>query len=379
MRPELFRLPGTSFMVPSYGAMVVIAFLVGTWWMTRRASKVKCDPDVVLSLALIALVFGWVGGRTFYVIHYWKTQFAHQPWQVLNLTSGGFEVYGGVLSASVFSILYLLIRRLPVRLYADLTAPSLLFGMGVGRIGCFLVGCCWGAQCPESLPWAVRFPALSSPQEQQWADRIVTLPADLIIIEPDSGLGLPIPNQILKLSDAEMDRMRTRLAGIDQEIQKARDSNNQLKLGKAMSTKLALEAVFAHLDRFQTTMPQLKALAARPEFRSAPVHPVQVYSAIGPLLLAWLLSAWFYRRQRHGMVMALAMILYAIERFIEEMVRTDNPLDTFGLTVSQGVSVLIAAGGVVWWLILLRMPLRSSRPGIPVKNQPPPEATPQPA
>jgi phosphatidylglycerol:prolipoprotein diacylglycerol transferase len=357
--------------------MIVIAFLVGTWWMTRRATKIKCDPDVVLSLALISLIFGWVGGRLFYVIHYWKTQFAHQPAQILNLTAGGFEVYGGLLVAAAACILYLLIRRLPVRLYADLTAPSLLFGMGVGRIGCFLVGCCWGAQCPELLPWAVRFPGLSGPQEQQWADRIVTIPAELIIVDPASGLGLPIPQQILKFKDADVNRLQEKLAAMDKDIQKFRDAGNQPALNKALATRMGIEALFDHLARFETSLPELRSLAARPEMRSAAVHPAQIYSAIGPLLLAWLLNAWFFRRRRHGTVMALAMILYGTERFIEEMVRSDNPLDTFGLTVSQGVSILVVAGGVLWWWLLTMMPLRSSRPGIPVKNQPPPQTAPQ--
>src|ERR1051325_5494638 len=120
MRPELFTIPGTHIVVPGYGAAIVVAFLVGTWWMTRRASKVKADPDVVLSMALIALIFGWIGGGLFYVIHYWKSQFAANPMQMLNLTAGGFEVYGGVLLAAGVNVLYLWMRRLPIRLYADM-------------------------------------------------------------------------------------------------------------------------------------------------------------------------------------------------------------------------------------------------------------------
>ena len=39
----------------------------------------------------------------------------------------------------------------------DVAAPAVAIGAAVGRIGCFLNGCCDGAVC--SLPWAVRFPA----------------------------------------------------------------------------------------------------------------------------------------------------------------------------------------------------------------------------
>jgi prolipoprotein diacylglyceryltransferase len=74
-----------------------------------------------------------------------------------------------------------------------------------------------------------------------------------------------------------------------------------------------------------------------------------------------LLSAYFYRRKRHGTVFALAMICYPVQRFIEEIIRLDNPRDTFGLTISQGVSVVLLVIGLVYWLILLQMPLRSPR------------------
>jgi prolipoprotein diacylglyceryltransferase len=251
--------------------------------------------------------------------------------------------------------------------------------MGVGRIGCFLVGCCWGAECPANLPWAVQFPPLSMPAQQQWSDREVTLPAELILVDPPTGVAVPMPHEFLKLSEADLDRNRAQLPRLDEQIEKARASKNTIEEGKLTARKLGLQAVFAHLDTFNLTPEKLRALASSPEYRSRPVHPAQIYSAIGPLLLAWLLSAYFYRRKRHGTVMALAMILYGIERFIEESVRMDNPMDTFGLTVSQGVSICVVTAGILWWLILKQMSLRSYHPPIKNSAHPPAPAIAQPA
>ena len=39
---------------------------------------------------------------------------------------------------------------------ADLSAPFLVLGHGIGRIGCFLVGDAYGV--PTNLPWAIAFP-----------------------------------------------------------------------------------------------------------------------------------------------------------------------------------------------------------------------------
>ena len=41
-------------------------------------------------------------------------------------------------------------------LLGDIIMPSLFVGLGFGRIGCFLYGCCFGGKC--DLPWAVQFP-----------------------------------------------------------------------------------------------------------------------------------------------------------------------------------------------------------------------------
>ena len=45
-------------------------------------------------------------------------------------------------------------------------APGLLIGLALGRLGCFLNGCCFGSPC--ELPWAVRFPPDSPP----WLDQL---------------------------------------------------------------------------------------------------------------------------------------------------------------------------------------------------------------
>ena len=36
-------------------------------------------------------------------------------------------------------------QRLPVLPTADLFAPGVAIGHGIGRLGCFAAGCCWGA------------------------------------------------------------------------------------------------------------------------------------------------------------------------------------------------------------------------------------------
>jgi phosphatidylglycerol:prolipoprotein diacylglycerol transferase len=52
-------------------------------------------------------------------------------------------------------------RKLPALLIADLITPAVFLGIGFGRIGCLLNGCCFGDFC--DLPWSLEFPAGSAP------------------------------------------------------------------------------------------------------------------------------------------------------------------------------------------------------------------------
>ncbi|MBI4579186.1 MAG: prolipoprotein diacylglyceryl transferase [Planctomycetes bacterium] len=374
MHPELFTIPGIHLTVPSYGAMVLIAFLGSTWCATRRARRVKADPDIILNLAFISLVTSTIGARAFYVIHYWKDQFADQPRRIFELQAGGFEIYGGVIAAFVCCLLYGLIRRLPCRLYADIIAPSLLLGMGIGRIGCLLFGCCWGGTCSAHLPWAVQFPFGSPPFNRQWENRQVTVPAELILVD-SSGMSGPFPRSLMKNSVPDL---RDKLAKAEEGVAKAQAAGDEKKLASATRMRSVLERglepILGHYERFDDTPDQLLAMSASPEFRTLPLHPSQLYGAIGPILLAFLLNAYFYRRPHHGTVMPLGFILYAVERFIEEAIRSDNPHDTFGLTISQGVSVGVLLVCLLVLLAIRQMPPRAAnvKPWVPVAAKPKP-------
>jgi len=63
--------------------------------------------------------------------------------------------YGGFLLAVITSAIYMRLAHLPGRRVADCVAPGLALAQGLGRIGCFLGGCCWGT--PTNLLVGVIF------------------------------------------------------------------------------------------------------------------------------------------------------------------------------------------------------------------------------
>jgi phosphatidylglycerol:prolipoprotein diacylglycerol transferase len=294
--------------------------------------RVKADPDLVVNLGFAALLASVVGARLFYVLHYWDDHFAGRGlWAVLNVTAGGLEFYGGFLGALAAGLGYMLYRRVSVRLYLDIVVPSIMFGMSMARIGCFLNGCCWGGVCPTELPWSVQFPFASPAFYREWEERRLEIPAELIYVT-SSGLAYPLPRDWL-----------------DESAHPAKQN----------SPNVAYLA--SHAQRFQLSLADLRKLAFGPEHRSMHLHPAQLYASIGGMLLAILLNTLFYRRKRHGIVFAVFLMIYPVQRFVEEAIRIDNPHDTAGLTISQFVSLLLFAAGLAMLLWLRKQPLRSPR------------------
>jgi len=314
------------------------------------------------------------------VVHYWHVEFAghHNPLlAIIDLRRGGLEFLGGRLGGAGGIALYLLVKKESVRLYLDILAPGLMWGLAIGRIGCFLNGCCFGGPC--DLPWGVQFPYGSNPYIWQWENRQIRVPAELInsTSRPVSLLGAAA----LNMSDDRRRGPKRRVEDIEKQLAAATASDPDSETTRQLQASLAsakrklekfkrenwlgvLEKAQLYPSRMnpgrRTSVSELQQLAQN--HPSLPVNPTQLYSSIHAFLLAGLLSTVFYRRTRHGVVVGLLFLLYPIARVILESIRVDNPHDTAGLTISQFVSLVMFVGGAAYLYVLYRfMPQRSPR------------------
>jgi phosphatidylglycerol:prolipoprotein diacylglycerol transferase len=410
MYPELFTIPGTSITIKTYGFCLMVGFLSAVWFGLRRAARVKGDPDLLLNLSFVALIFGIGGARVFYVIHYWQSQFAGREslvdkvFAILDIRAGGLEFIGGFLGAMLACVAYMRLRKVSIRMYVDIIAPSVMWGLAFGRIGCFFNGCCFGGPCvadhthetgqehshqlvaraaaaEEGLPWALRFPYGSPPQHRQWENRQVTVPAELIVSNPRMLTARLLRAELLSMSpekregplrDHEDARQRLEEAqarGAGEEelaaLSKQADLTRQIaeqhvKQHHLLFLRSAMSYPSREHPERETSVSELQELAART--KSLPVHPAQLYASIHAFLLSLLLSAVFYVRKRHGVVFGLMLTLYPIARFLLESIRTDNPVDTAGFTISQFLSILLFFAGLATLAVVyFALPERSPR------------------
>ncbi len=173
MYPILFQFG--SFTISSFGVMMVIAFLLGNYLL--RIDMVAEGYDAIIADDIIfrAAIGGILGAKIYYLIENIPTgQAADNINGLINIIAGiftlngeriafgiqnfgaGLVFLGGLVGGMAAVSWYIYRKNLNWFKIADLAAPFLVLGHGIGRIGCFLVGDDYGI--PTNLPWAIAFP-----------------------------------------------------------------------------------------------------------------------------------------------------------------------------------------------------------------------------
>ncbi|MDY7010340.1 MAG: prolipoprotein diacylglyceryl transferase [Planctomycetota bacterium] len=315
-----------------YGLMLVLGFICATYLARRRAKRFGESPDVVVTLGLLSLVGGILGARLAFVIEKWDEQFAWRAdrfSEILNVTSGGLIYFGGVVLAVVVVMVYLGMRRLPIRRYLDILAPVVMLGLAFGRMGCLLNGCCFGRRCNADYSLAMRFPYASRPllmldngANEFGAASVSPVFSHQVAVGPEGG-GLDandLPPWLFVQNSNGLPLCNTRGGPI-------------LKSPSELTVEQARQAA---------------------ELQSLPVQPAQAFGVVNALLISGLLLCFSRLRRREGQVFAMMLILYPITRFALEGIRGDNPHNLFQLelTHNQYTSVVMIVVGLVLFFAL---------------------------
>lgn len=152
MHPILIHVGG--FTLYTYGFFLAMGFLAAIWFSKRNARFYDLKPDDISDLFFVILLSGILGARLLYVIINYEDFWA-SPLDIVKLWNGGLVFFGGFICAVAASMVTLRIKKLPFLKTADILAPGVALGHGIGRLGCFFAGCCYGRQC--DLPFAVQF------------------------------------------------------------------------------------------------------------------------------------------------------------------------------------------------------------------------------
>ena len=155
MHPVIFKLG--PFCVYSYGVMVAAAFLTATFLMQTLAGRFSISKSAVADLMIVVLVSGVAGARLLHVAVN-PGYYLENPAEIFMISHGGLAFYGGVFGGMAGGIIFLKARGIDIWKAGDLIAPFIALGQAIGRVGCYLNGCCYGIPSPSFIPGVV-FPA----------------------------------------------------------------------------------------------------------------------------------------------------------------------------------------------------------------------------
>ena len=145
-----------------YSLLILTGLLAGIVLAQYEAKRLGENPDHVLNIAVLGVVFGLIGARLYHVIDLWS-YYSQNIVEIFLLRAGGIGIFGAIAGASFGLVLYVWwvnnrakagrgqgIRALR---WFDIGAPAFLLGQAVGRWGNFFNKELYGPE--TSLPWGI--------------------------------------------------------------------------------------------------------------------------------------------------------------------------------------------------------------------------------
>jgi phosphatidylglycerol:prolipoprotein diacylglycerol transferase len=134
------RVPG---ILPGiWGAMVTLGIAVALALQSLVIAGDHLAVGPVWTVSLAAIVVGIGGAKVWFVV-------LHRREHRIE----GWCIQGFIAGATLAAAILLVVLDVPVGVFLDVTAPGLLVGLAIGRVGCFFAGCCGGS--PTASRWGV--------------------------------------------------------------------------------------------------------------------------------------------------------------------------------------------------------------------------------
>ncbi|MDX2024217.1 MAG: prolipoprotein diacylglyceryl transferase [Deltaproteobacteria bacterium] len=262
----VFKEEWVALPIFSYGVMLGTSLVVGWYLVMKLAKQDGITADQAGAIYMWTAIWAMVGARILYVLTN-LNDFTGLA-DALSLHKGGMVAYGGMIGGFCASWYGCRRRRIPLLQWADVSAPAVVLGTGITRLGCLLYGCDFGR--PSDVPWALAFPNGSA----AW-DRHIRLG----LITPDAAASLPVhPTQIYE------SLVGFALFGLLMWLRKRRTFSGQVFLGWVLG--------------YGTLRPLLELL--RDDDQRGNVGPLSTSQFIGvvSVVLGLGLAVWLYQQHK---------------------------------------------------------------------------------
>ena len=122
-----------------WGLMVAAGIFAGAWLGARMAARRGLEASIVWDAAAWMIAGAMLFARLFHVVLYDPATYIAHPTQIVAVWNGGMSMFGGLVGATIAAVWYLRRRKTNVWAYVCAIIYGLPLGIGIGRIGCFLI------------------------------------------------------------------------------------------------------------------------------------------------------------------------------------------------------------------------------------------------
>jgi phosphatidylglycerol:prolipoprotein diacylglycerol transferase len=153
MHPVLFEFNTPQFLrflfsdtitIYSYGFFIALGAIFGYIYTAYEARKqFKVTYDTTQALVLSIIIAAVLGGKLFLIFEDPKL-YLNDPGALLRNFGSGFVFYGSLLTAIPVMLIFFRRHKLPVLPMLDIMAVTACLVHGMGRMGCYMAGCCYG-------------------------------------------------------------------------------------------------------------------------------------------------------------------------------------------------------------------------------------------
>ncbi len=154
MKPTLFNIG--SFNVSSYYFMGMVGLVLGIFFALWETKRKGLDMRLSINGIFWVTVMGYIGARAMHIVFDGFLEiYLQKPLAMIAFWRGGLAFYGTIIFGLPTVVWFFRYHKAPLLKYLDIYTYGLALGVGIGRLGCYLNGCCFGDISSSSI--ATRF------------------------------------------------------------------------------------------------------------------------------------------------------------------------------------------------------------------------------